>query len=142
MKSIRKFVYAALLMLSALNFTPSLASAQDAAGTFTLTHEVHWQSAIVRAGKYRFSTETRGPWEMLRLRNLSGSGASFMLLVRNTETSQPSDLSQIVLITRSSGSYVSAMQLPESGLTLHFTVPTGTSEMAQSIAASTESAAR
>ncbi|HZW95416.1 MAG TPA: hypothetical protein VFF64_20870 [Candidatus Eremiobacteraceae bacterium] len=63
MKSIRRFVYAALLVLSALNFAPSLASAQDAAGTFTLTHEVHWQSAIVPAGKYRFSTETRGPWE-------------------------------------------------------------------------------
>jgi len=63
MKSIRRFVYAALLVLSALNFAPSLASAQDAAGTFTLTHEVHWQSTIVPAGKYRFSTETRGPWE-------------------------------------------------------------------------------
>ncbi|HZW95415.1 MAG TPA: hypothetical protein VFF64_20865 [Candidatus Eremiobacteraceae bacterium] len=79
---------------------------------------------------------------MLRLRNVSGSGASFMLLVPNTETSQPSDLSQIVLITRSSGSYVSTMQLPESGLTLHFTVPNGTREMSQSIATSIESAAR
>jgi hypothetical protein len=39
MNSIRRFVYAAALVLSALNFTPSLASAQDAAGTFTLTHE-------------------------------------------------------------------------------------------------------
>jgi hypothetical protein len=142
MKSIRKFVYAALVMLSALNFAPTFASAQDAAGTFTLTHEVHWQSAIVAAGKYRFSTETRGPSEMLRLRNVSGSGASFMLLVPNTEASQPSDLSQIVLITRSSGSYVSTMQLPESGLTLHFTVPTGTREMAQSISTATESVSR
>ena len=142
MKSIRKFVYAALLLLSALIFAPSLASAQDAAGTFTLTHEVHWQSTIVPAGKYRFSTETRGPSEMLRLHNISGSGASFMLLVPDTEISQPSDLGQIVLITRSSGSYVSTMQLPESGLTLHFTVPTGTREMAQSIAAPTKSATR
>jgi hypothetical protein len=46
MKSIRRFVYAAALMLSALNFTPTLASAQDATGTFTLTHEVRWQNAI------------------------------------------------------------------------------------------------
>jgi hypothetical protein len=141
MKSIRKFVYAALLMLSALNFAPSMASAQDAAGNFTLTHEVHWQSAIVPAGKYRFSTEARGPSEMLRLRSVSG-GASFMLLVPNTETSQPSDLSQIVLITRSSGSYVSTMKLPESGLTLYFTVPTGTREMAQSASIPAESASR
>ena len=142
MKSIRKFVYAALLMLGTLNFAPSLASAQDAAGNFTLTHEVHWQSTIVPAGKYRFSTETRGPSEMLRLRNVSGSGTSFMLLVPNTETSQPTGLSQIVLITRSSGSYVSTMQLPESGLTLHFSVPSGTREMAQSVSTSAESTSR
>jgi len=142
MKSIRKFVYAALLMLGTLNFAPSLASAQDAAGNFTLTHEVHWQSTIVPAGKYRFSTETRGPSEMLRLRNVSGSGTSFMLLVPNTETSQPAGLSQIVLITRSSGSYVSTMQLPESGLTLHFSVPSGTREMAQSVSTSAESTSR
>ena len=142
MKSIRKFVYAALLMLSALSFVPNLASAQDAAGTFTLTHEVHWQNRIVPAGKYRFSMGARGPSEMLMLRNVSGSGASFMLIVPDTEISQPSDLSQIVLVSRSSGSYVSTMQLPESGLTLHFTVPTGTREMAQSVATSAESAAR
>ena len=44
MKSIRRFVYAAVLVLSVLNFAPSVASAQDAVGTFTLTHEVRWQN--------------------------------------------------------------------------------------------------
>ena len=57
MKSIRKFAYATALMLSSLNFAPSLASAQDAAGTFTLTHEVYWQNAIVPSGEYRFTME-------------------------------------------------------------------------------------
>jgi len=37
MKSIRNFAYATVLTLSTLNFAPSLASAQDAAGSFTLT---------------------------------------------------------------------------------------------------------
>ena len=142
MKSIRKFAYATLLMLSALNFVPSLASADDAAGTFTLTHEVHWQNAIVPAGKYRFSIETRGPSEMLKLHNISGKGRSYMLLATNTEDSKPSDHDQLIVVSRSTGSFVSTMQVPESGLTLHFAVPTETREVAQAVATTTTSASR
>ena len=61
MKSIRKFAYAAVLTLSALNFAPSLASAQDEGGKFTLPHEVLWQNAVVPAGEYRFSLQPMGP---------------------------------------------------------------------------------
>ncbi|MGA9545029.1 MAG: hypothetical protein WBQ85_15750 [Candidatus Sulfotelmatobacter sp.] len=139
MNSIRRFVYAAALVLSALNFTPSLASAQDAAGTFTLTHEVHWQNAVVPSGKYRFTVAAGGPGEMLTLRKVDGS-AGFMLLVADAENSRPSDDSQLVLVSRPSGSFVSTMQLPESGLTLHFMVPSEPREIAQAVA--TASAAR
>jgi hypothetical protein len=142
MKSIRKFVYAAVLMLSAFNFAPSLASAQEASGTFTLAHEVHWQNAVVPAGKYRFTIETNGPSELLTLRKISGRGAGFMLLVTDTEESQPSDLSQLVVVPRPGGSFVSTMQLPEFGMTLHFAVPAEAREMAQSAATSTASATR
>jgi len=142
MNSSRRFVYAAVLVLSALNFAPSLASAQDAAGTFTLTHEVRWQNAAVPAGKYRFTVGASGPSEMLTLRKVDGSGAGFMLLVTDTENSQPSDDSRLILVSRSSGSFVSIMQLPEFGLTLRFAVPSETREVAQTVAASTASAAR
>lgn len=142
MKSIRKFAYATLLMLSALNFVPSLASAENAAGTFTLTHEVHWQNAIVPAGTYRFSIEARGPSEILTLRKISGSGAGFMLLASDTENSKPSDHEQLVVVSRAGGSFVSTMQLPESGLTLHFAVPAETRELAQAAATATASAIR
>src|SRR5580693_458025 len=106
MNSIRRFVYAAVLTLSALNFAPSLASAQDAAGTFTLTHEVHWQNAIVPAGKYRF-TVAGGPAQLLTLSKITGRGASFMLLVIDSETSGGSDPSQLIVVSRPSGSFVS-----------------------------------
>jgi hypothetical protein len=142
MNSIRRFVYAAALVLSALNFTPSLASAQDAAGTFTLTHEVRWQSAVVPAGKYRFTFGASGPSEMLTLRKVDGRAVGFMLLVADTENSQRSDESQLVVVSRPSGSFVSTMQLPESGLTLHFTVPSEPREVAQSVATSTASVTR
>jgi hypothetical protein len=142
MNSIRRFAYTAVLALSALNFAPSLASAQDAAGTFTLSHEVRWQNAVVPAGKYRFTVGASGPSEMLTLRKVNGSGAGLMLLVTETENSQPSDLSQLVVVSRPGGSFVSAMQLPEFGLTMHFAVPSETREVAQSVATSTAFATR
>jgi len=142
MNSIRRFVYAAVLALSALNFAPSVASAQDAAGTFKLTHEVRWQNAIVPAGKYWFTVEASGPSDMLTLRKVDGSSAGFMLLVTDTENSKPSDDSRLILVSRPSGSFVSTMQLPEFGMTLHFAVPSETREVAQSVATPTASASR
>ena len=142
MKSIRRLGYAAVLTLSALNFAPSLASAQDAVGTFTLPHEVHWQNAVVPAGNYRFTIASGGPSEMLTLRKIGGSGAGFMMLVAVTEDSKPSDVSELVMVPRSTGSFVSTMQLPEFGVTLHFAVPAETREVAQTVATSTTSAVR
>jgi len=142
MTSIRKFVYATVLTLSALNFAPSPASAQDATGTFTLSHEVHWQNAIVPAGTYRFTIASNGPSDMLTLRKLNGSGAGFVMLVTNTEDAKASDLSRLVVVSRPAGSFVSALQLPQFGMTLHFAVPEETREVAQAVATSTASAAR
>ena len=142
MTSIRKFVYATVLTLSALNFAPSPASAQDATGTFTLSHEVHWQNAIVPAGTYRFTIASNGPSDMLTLRKLNGSGAGFVILVTNAEDAKTSDVSRLVLVSRPAGSFVSALQLPQFGMTLHFAVPEETREVAQAVATSTASAAR
>ncbi|MGA8500761.1 MAG: hypothetical protein WB683_04380 [Candidatus Sulfotelmatobacter sp.] len=141
MNSIRRFAYAAVLVLSALNFTPSLASAQDAVGTFTLTHEVRWQNAVVPAGKYRFTVGGSGPAEMLTLRKVDGRAAGFMLLVTDAENSRSSDASRLVVVSRPTGKFVSTMQLPEFGLTLHFAVPPEPREVAQSVATSTAFAA-
>ncbi len=142
MKSIRQFVYATLLTLSVFNFAPSLASAQDAAGTFTFAHDVHWQNAIVPPGKYRFTVAGSGPSELLVLRNTSGSGTSFRLVVNDVAESQPADLSQIIVVSRTGGRFVSTMKLPDLGLTLHFAVPAETREVAQTVATSTGSAVR
>jgi len=122
--TIRKFVYAALLAFATLNFLPSLAAAQEPAqGKFTLSHEVHWGNTIVPAGEYGFSFDPAATPHVLTLSKLSGARTGFMLLVPATEEAKPSDSSRILLETTSDGSYVSAMQLPEFGMTLEFTVP-------------------
>ena len=123
MKSIRKFAYAAVLTLSALNFAPRLASAQDEGGTFTLPQEVHWQNTSVPAGDYKFTLQPVGPSEMLTLRKLSGTPASFMLLVNDTDVADSSKAASLVINTRFGERYVSAMNLPQFEVTLHFAAP-------------------
>jgi hypothetical protein len=141
MKTICRFAYTAVLALSTLNFAPSLASAQDAAGTFTLAHEVHWLNAVVPPGKYRFTLGADSRSELLTLRKVSGGGAGFILLVTDADSSQPSDVSRLVLVSRPSGTFVSTMQLPEFGMTLHFAVPNKTREVPQTNTATIASTA-
>jgi hypothetical protein len=129
MKAIRNYVYAAILAASALNFAPTTASAQEPArGKFTLTHEVHWGSARVPAGDYEFSFDPDGGSRMLSLSKLSGSRTGFMVLVPDTDDAKPSNHNLLLLESTADGSYVSAMQLPEFGMTLHFAVPAHATE--------------
>jgi len=129
MKTIRNYVYAAMLAASALNFAPTLASAQERVhGKFTLTHEVHLGTAKLAAGDYEFSFDPDTGTRMLSLSKLSGTRAGYMVLVPATEDTKPSDQSRLLLVATPDGGYVSAMQLPEFGLTLHFAVPSHTTE--------------
>jgi len=124
MTSIRKFVYTALLAATTLSFAPSLAHAQEPVrGEFTLSHEVHWQNAVVPAGDYRFSLQPEGAASMLFLAKLDGRRAGFMFLVQDTESAKSSAVNKLILESTPAGSYVRAMQLPEFGVTLHFRVP-------------------
>ncbi|MGB8064390.1 MAG: hypothetical protein WCF26_21055 [Candidatus Sulfotelmatobacter sp.] len=124
MTSIRRFVYAAVLAVTTLNFAPSLASAQEPArGHFTLTHEVRWENARVPAGDYEFTYNMGSIAPILSLTKTSGTRASFMFLVPVTDESKPADTSLLVLESTPAGSYVSAMQLPDFGMSLHFVVP-------------------
>jgi len=124
MTSIRKFAYAAVLAVTALNFAPNLASAEEPAhGKFTLTHEVRWGTAKVPAGDYEFSYDPDSVAPLLTLTKVSGATRSFMLIVPSREESKSNDLNRIVLETNSDGSHVSAMHLPECGMTLFFRAP-------------------
>ena len=125
MTSIRKFVYAALLAAAAMSFAPSTAAAEEPAhGKFTLKHEVHWANAVVPAGEYSFAYDPYDTTPVLTLTKLSGPRTGFMLLVPNADPSKGSDSNQIVVETTSDGSYVTALELAECGMTLHFAVPT------------------
>ena len=114
----------ALLAAATLNLAPNLASAQEAVhGKFTLTHDVYWGKAKVPAGDYVFSFDRSGISPVMSLSKINGMRTGFMVLVPATEDTKASDTSRLVLESTPGGSYVSAMQLPEFGMTLHFDVP-------------------
>jgi hypothetical protein len=129
MSTIRKFVYAALMVAAAVNFAPGTASAEEPAhGKFTLTHEVRWGNAVVPAGEYAFSYDPYDSSPVLTLTKLSGPRTGFMLLVPNADVSKASGSNQIVLEKTDEGTYVRAMELAECGMTLHFAAPARTSK--------------
>lgn len=129
MMTIRKFVYAALLAVTSLNFAPSLASAQEAAhGKFTLTHDVHWGYATLPAGEYEFSFDPNGTSRMLALNKLSAPRTGFLLPVFDLEDAKSSDTSVLRLESTPAGSYVSEMLLPQFGMAVHFAAPPHSTE--------------
>ena len=124
MNTVRKYVYAALLAAAAMNFAPTNAAAEEPAhGKFTLKHDVNWGNAVVPAGEYSFSYDPYDRTPVLTLTKLSGTRTGFMLLVPIVDPSKKSDSNQIVLETGADGSYVTAMELAECGMTLHFAAP-------------------
>ena len=124
MRSIRKFAYAAVLGLSMFTLQPTLAAAEEAHGSFTLTHEIHWQKCVLSPGEYMFSIKTDGPSELLVLRGINGTGTNAIMLVNDVESSKPDEVgSMLTLVSRNGQSFVSTMALPEYDMTLHFAVP-------------------
>jgi hypothetical protein len=137
MNSLRKFASTAVLTLGTLSLLPGAASAQSARGTFKLSHEVHWQNALVPAGTYNFSLEPKGPSDLLTLRNISGGRAAFMILVSDIGSSRFSNLNRLVMVSRGDKSFVRTLELPQFETVLHFSVPAESSEKELALASDT-----
>jgi len=129
MTLIGKFIFAALLAVSALSLAPTVASAQQPVhGKFTLTHGVRWGSAEIQAGEYEFSFDPETASPVLVLSKMSGGRTGFLMLVPSIANSKPTDVNRLVLESAPEGSYVSQLQLPQFGMTLEFPVPSYTAE--------------
>jgi hypothetical protein len=122
MRSFHQFAYAAVLGLSMFAVQPTLA-AEDARGSFTLSHEVHWQNVVLRPGNYTFTVRSYGPSDFLMLRRTDGTGPEAMLMAQDVETPKLNEGSRLVLVSRGGQSFVSALDLPNYDITLRFAVP-------------------
>jgi hypothetical protein len=122
MNPIRKFAYAAVVSLSILAVQPTPAAAEEARGSFTLSHDVRFQKVVLRPGVYTFSLRSTGASEFLILRGSNG-GTDAMLLVNDVDSSKPNEASRLTLVSREGQSFASSMALPEYDMTLRFAVP-------------------
>jgi len=102
---------------------PTLAAAEDARGSFTLSHEVHWQKVVLRPGNYTFTVRSYGPSDFLTLRRTDGTGPEAMLMAQDVETPKLNEGSRLVLVSRGGQSFVSTLDLPNYDITLRFVVP-------------------
>ena len=123
MRSIRKFVYAASLGMSLLAVQPTPAAAEEAHGSFILSHDVHWQKVVLRPGKYTFDIKNFGPSDILTLRRVDGAKPEAIMMVDTVEVPKPGESGRLILVSRSGESFVSDMNLPAHDIALHFAVP-------------------
>ena len=137
MNSLRKFASTAVLTLGTLSLLPGAASAQSARGTFKLSHEVHWQNAVVPAGTYDFSLESKGPSDLLTLRKVSGEHAGYIIMVNDVGSSHFSNLNRLVMVSRGDKSFVRTLELPQFETVLHFSVPAESTEKELALASDT-----
>lgn len=131
MKWICKSAYCGIFILSSFTLLCLPAFGQNARGVFTLTHDVHWQNEVVPAGEYKFSVELHGSSEMLTLRGAAVDSSVFMILVNDADNLGPATATisangKLTLTSQSGRRYVSTMDVPSIGKSLHFSVPAET----------------
>lgn len=145
MKWICKSAYCGIFIFNAFTLLCLPVLGQNARGVFTLTHDVHWQNEVVPAGEYKFSVELQGSSEMLTLRGADVDSSVFMILVNDADnlapaTSTISANGKLTLTSQSGNRYVSSMDVPSIGKSLHFSVPAET--IPKAISDGTSAAAR
>jgi hypothetical protein len=110
-------------MLSAFAVQPILATAEEARGNFTLTHEAVLQNQVLPAGEYTVSLKPSGPTEFLLLQSVGKPAFGTLVIVTDVESAKPHQASRVVLVSKNGKSYVSAIELPQFDIVLRFKVP-------------------
>jgi hypothetical protein len=121
MKSIRKvsFLKVLVLFVGALAASVIPASAQSTKGTFTLAHKVRWGTAVLPAGDYEFSVDTRTWPARVMVRDLSGA-TSAIILPQAYSDQKLAGGSTLVMEKEAGESVVSSLKLANIGLALEF----------------------
>ena len=121
MKSLRNRVLViAALALAAVCASAIPASAQAAyKGSFTLTHEVRWQSAKLPAGDYTFEIRSLSMPATMIVKGPNGSQFVTAVVVDQ----KASDQSMLIVENRGSSSAISELRLANIGRSLHYATP-------------------
>ena len=120
MKSLRNRI----LVIAALALVTVFASATPAGaqaafhGSFTLTHEVHWQKAILPAGDYTFDMRSLSTPSLVSLTGPNGS----VFITAMVADDKPVEQSTLIIENRGGRSDVSELRLAAVNRTLRYAV--------------------
>jgi hypothetical protein len=97
------------------------ASAQAGKGAFTTHRDVHWGSLLLPAGTYRFSVEHHAS-EVLLVQPKEGGTGYFILASAISQPNGPMS-SELTIVQRGSGWYVTSMAVNDMAEVLLFQAP-------------------
>jgi hypothetical protein len=110
----------ASVALAAIFASATPAAAQKAfKGSFTLTHEVRWQNAMLPAGDYTFEMKSISGPSLITLKGPNGSRFIPALVM----SEKISEQSMLVIETRGSISAVTELRLSSVGRSLRYAAP-------------------
>ena len=115
-------VRAVFLTFFALSLFSTLGSAETLRGNFTLTSETHWGMLLLAPGAYEFSITTDVSRTIVTVRSRD-SGWSGMALAEGSSDAKPDEGMKLLLAKSEGGTYVRALCLGESGITLTYAMP-------------------
>jgi hypothetical protein len=119
MKTNRSYtmVRSLVLALASAFIFAGLASAQTAAGKFTLPFEARWGLATLPAGDYSFTLDKPGPGSIVQR---SRGTKNVALVVSQSYSMESSGPSALTVVRDSTGNTVRDLRLPEIGVVLHY----------------------
>jgi hypothetical protein len=121
MKSLRNRMLAiAAFALAAVCISATPASAQAAfQGSFTLTHEVQWQSAKLPAGSYTFEIRSFSPPATITLKGPNG----YQFVTALSVDQNAGEDSMLIVENRGNSSAIRELRLAAVGRSMRYAVP-------------------
>jgi len=129
MNSTRSFNSVRILLLAVLvaGLSPSLASAQEFHGTFTLPFEARWRLATLPAGEYSLILDHR---ELKAMVLVSGKGQSPIFVPQIIERRDLPGNSALIVVRQNGKCQVRALYIAPMGLLLDYYTPEGGERLA------------
>jgi hypothetical protein len=124
-KLIGSFLWGLVFAALALTLAPRAAKAQaNEIGEFTLPFEVHWGTAVLPAGAYRFSVGYLRPSNMVLVYKKSSPSAGYLIMPHGwNSTPASSGRGQLVFDRKDGEVYAKELQLGSESIALYFGAP-------------------
>lgn len=114
---INGIVRSVVLALAGTLVLAGLASAQTAAGKFTLPYEARWGLATLPPGDYSFKLDQAQSFGRLQL---CRGGKNVAMIRAQSYSTESSGSSALTVVRASAGNTVSDLSLPDIGVVLHY----------------------